>query len=52
MYPEFTPILVHPGKPTGRTLMNMVAEIPPEGSPMLYLTPDSPNQFSHASFEF
>ncbi|GAG79851.1 unnamed protein product, partial [marine sediment metagenome] len=46
------PILVHPGKPTGRTLMNMVAEIPPEGSPVLYLTPDSPNLFSHASFEF
>ena len=46
------PILVHPGKPTGRTLMNMVVEIPPEGSPVLYLTPDSPNQFPHASFEF
>jgi len=46
------PILVHPGKPTGRTLMNMVAEIPPEGAPVLYLTPDSPNLFSHAKFDF
>ena len=46
------PILVHPGKPTGRTLMNFVAEIPQEGSPVLYLTPDSPNMFSHARFMF
>jgi predicted choloylglycine hydrolase len=46
------PILVHPGKPTGRTLMNMVAEIPKEGSPVLHLTPDSPNLFGHARFEF
>jgi hypothetical protein len=46
------PILVYPGKPTGRTLMNMVAEIPKQGSPVLYLTPDSPNVFGHASFSF
>jgi predicted choloylglycine hydrolase len=46
------PILVHPGKPTGRTLMNMVAEIPKVGSPVLYLTPDSPNMFGHAKFTF
>jgi isopenicillin-N N-acyltransferase-like protein len=46
------PILVHPGKSTGRTLMNMVAEIPQEGSPVLFLTPDSPNMFGHARFEF
>ncbi len=46
------PVLVHPGKPTGRTLMNMVAEIPQEGSPVLYLTPDSPNMFGHAKFTF
>ncbi len=46
------PVLVHPGKPTGRTLMNMVAEIPREGSPVLYLTPDSPNMFGHAKFTF
>ena len=46
------PVLVHPGKPTGRTLMNMVAEIPQEGSPILYLTPDSPNMFAHARFTF
>jgi predicted choloylglycine hydrolase len=46
------PILVYPGKPTGRTLMNMVAEIPKQGSPVLYLTPDSPNVFGHARFTF
>ena len=46
------PILVYPGKPTGRTLMNMVAEIPKQGSPALYLTPDSPNVFGHARFTF
>lgn len=46
------PILVYPGKPTGRTLMNMVAAIPKEGSPALYLTPDSPNTFGHARFTF
>jgi hypothetical protein len=46
------PILVYPGKPTGRTLMNMVAVIPKRGSPMLYLTPDSPNMFGHARFTF
>jgi hypothetical protein len=46
------PILVYPGKPTGRTLMQMTAEIPKEGSPVLYLTPDSPNMFAHARFTF
>jgi hypothetical protein len=46
------PILVYPGKPTGRTLMNMVAVIPKQGSPMLYLTPDSPSMFGHARFTF
>jgi len=46
------PILVYPGKPTGRTLMNMVAVIPKQGKPILYLTPDSPNIFSHARFTF
>ena len=46
------PILVYPGKPTGRTLMSMVAEIPPEGSPTLHLTPDSPSAHPHAMFEF
>ena len=46
------PILIYPGKPTGRTLMNMVAEIPREGSPVLYLTPDSPNVYAHARFTF
>ena len=46
------PILVHPGKPTGRTLMNMIAEIPAEGSPTLYITPDAPHLHEHAHFEF
>jgi hypothetical protein len=46
------PILVYPGKPTGRTLMQMTAEIPKQGNPVLYLTPDSPNIFSHAKFQF
>jgi predicted choloylglycine hydrolase len=46
------PILVYPGKPTGRTLMNMVAEIPQQESPVLYLTPDSPNVFGHVKFSF
>ena len=46
------PILVHPGKPTGRTLMNMVAEIPSSGSPVLHLSPDSPAHFAHARFSF
>jgi hypothetical protein len=46
------PILVYPGKPTGRTLMQMTAEIPREGDPVLYLTPDSPNMFVHAKFTF
>ena len=46
------PILVYPGKPTGRTLMQMTAEIPKQGNPVLYLTPDSPNMFSHARFTF
>ncbi|MGD9093623.1 MAG: C45 family autoproteolytic acyltransferase/hydrolase [Anaerolineales bacterium] len=46
------PVLVYPGKPTGRTLMNMVAVIPKEASPVLYLTPDSPNLYNHAKFRF
>lgn len=46
------PVLVYPGKPTGRTLMNMIAEIPQQGSPVLYLTPDSPNIFDHVRFVF
>ena len=46
------PILVYPGKPTGRTLMQMTAEIPKQGSPALYLTPDSPNMYNHVSFTF
>jgi hypothetical protein len=45
-------VLVYPGKPTGRTLMNMVAVIPKEASPVLYLTPDSPNIYEHAKFRF
>jgi hypothetical protein len=46
------PILVYPGKPTGRTLMQMTAEIPKQGSPALYLTPDSPNMYNHVRFTF
>ena len=46
------PILVNPGKPTGRTLQCMIAEIPKEGPPVLFLTPDSPNWFGHVKFEF
>jgi isopenicillin-N N-acyltransferase-like protein len=46
------PILVHPGKPTGRTLMSMVAVIPKQGNPILYLTPDSPSLFRHSRFTF
>jgi hypothetical protein len=46
------PILVYPGKPTGRTLMQMTAEIPKQGNPVLYLTPDSPNMYPHARFTF
>jgi hypothetical protein len=33
-------------------LMNMVAVIPKEASPVLYLTPDSPNLYNHAKFRF
>ena len=46
------PILVNPGKPTGRTLMSMIAVIPQKGNPVLYNTPDSPNWFEHVKFEF
>ena len=46
------PILVNPGKPSGRTLQCMIVEIPAEGSPVLYQTPDSPNWFDHVKFEF
>ena len=46
------PILVYPGKPTGRTLMQMTAEIPRRGSPVLYLTPDSPKKYNHVRFTF
>ena len=46
------PILVRPDKPMGRTLMNMVAVIPKQGAPILYLTPDSPNLYDHARFTF
>ena len=46
------PILVFPGKPTGRTLMNMVAEIPASGSPTLHLTPDAPHKYPAARFTF
>jgi isopenicillin-N N-acyltransferase-like protein len=46
------PILVNPGKPSGRTLMSMIAVIPAKGSPVLYNTPDSPNWFEHVKFEF
>ena len=46
------PILVYPGKATGRTLMQMTAEIPEEGSQVLYLPPDSPNMFNHVKFSF
>lgn len=46
------PILVYPGKPTGRTMTQMTAEIPKMGNPVLYLTPDSPNMYGHARFTF
>jgi predicted choloylglycine hydrolase len=46
------PILVNPGKPTGRTLMSMIAVIPQKGNPVLYNTPDSPNWFEYVKFEF
>ena len=46
------PILVHPGRPTGRTLVNLVAVIAQQSSPILYLTPDSPSLYSHARFTF
>ena len=46
------PILVNPGKPTGRTLQCMIVEIPAQGSPVLYQTPDSPNWFGHVKFSF
>jgi predicted choloylglycine hydrolase len=46
------PILVNPGKPSGRTLQCMIVEIPAEGSPILYQTPDSPNWFGHVKFGF
>ncbi len=46
------PILVHPGKPTGRTLMSMIAEVPQSGAPALYLSPDSPNRFDYVRFDF
>ena len=46
------PILVNPGKPTGRTLMSMIAVIPQTGNPVLYNTPDSPNWFERVKFEF
>lgn len=46
------PILVYPGKPTGRTHQSMIVEIPKTGSPALYTTPDSPNRFGHVKFTF
>ena len=46
------PILVNPGSPTGRTLMCTIIEIPSQGAPVLYTTPDSPNWFEHVKFEF
>lgn len=46
------PILVNPGKPTGRTQMSMISVIPSSGNPVLYNTPDSPNWFGHVKFEF
>ena len=46
------PILVYPGKPTGRTIMQMTAKIPKKGNPVLYLTPDSPNIYKHVQFTF
>jgi isopenicillin-N N-acyltransferase-like protein len=46
------PILVYPGKPTGRTIMSMIAEIPASGDPVLHLTPDSPSHYDHARFTF
>ncbi len=46
------PILVNPGKPSGRTLMSMIAVIPKQGSPILYNTPDTRNWFGHVKFEF
>lgn len=46
------PILVNPGSATGRTLQCMIVEIPAEGNPVLYTTPDSPNWFEHVKFEF
>jgi hypothetical protein len=39
------PILVHPGKPTGRTIMSMIAETPAAGSPVLHVTPDAPSHY-------
>ena len=46
------PILVFPGSPTGRTIMCMIVEIPKEGSPILFTTPDVPNLNKHVKFEF
>jgi predicted choloylglycine hydrolase len=46
------PILVYPGKPTGRTIMSMIAEIPESGPPTLHLSPDSPNLHQYVVFGF
>jgi isopenicillin-N N-acyltransferase-like protein len=46
------PVLVYPGKPTGRTIMSMIVEIPASGTPTLHLTPDSPSIYDHARFSF
>ena len=46
------PILVYPGKPTGRTHQSLIVEIPKSGSPALYTTPDSPTRFEYVKFTF
>ncbi len=46
------PILVYPGSKTGRTMQNVIAEIPHKGNPVLHLTPDSPGVWEYQSFTF
>ena len=46
------PILYQSDDPPARTLMSMIVEIPREGDPLMYTTPDSPDGCEHVKFEF
>lgn len=46
------PICYHSDDPPARTMMSMIVEIPQQGDPLMYTTPDAPDRCERVKFEF